>query len=83
MHNAGMIYGYARVSTAAQDLTGQRGQLKHAGCEKVYCEKITGTYADRPQLRKLLASLDDRAAPVTGWSKRTCRRHPERPPRNA
>jgi DNA invertase Pin-like site-specific DNA recombinase len=38
-----MIYGYARVSTAAQDETGQVRQLKMAGCEKVFREKITGT----------------------------------------
>ena len=43
MHNWGMIYGYARVSTVAQDETGQVHQLKAAGCEKVLCEKITGT----------------------------------------
>jgi hypothetical protein len=42
----GMIYGYARVSTAAQDETGQVRQLKTAGCEKVFREKITGTTAD-------------------------------------
>jgi hypothetical protein len=42
MHNAGMIYGYARVSTDAQDLTSQLAQLKAAGCEKVFREKITG-----------------------------------------
>jgi DNA invertase Pin-like site-specific DNA recombinase len=30
----GMIYGYARVSTAAQDETGQVRQLKAAGCER-------------------------------------------------
>ena len=30
MHNAGMIYGYARVSTDAQDLTSQLSQLKAA-----------------------------------------------------
>src|SRR5271169_4903349 len=52
-----MIYGYARVSTDAQDLTSQLGQLKAAGCEKVYREKITGTTADRPELRKLMAAL--------------------------
>src|SRR5216683_2113740 len=57
MHNAGMIYGYARVSTDAQDLTSQLVQLKAAGCEKVFREKITGTTAERPQLRKLMAAL--------------------------
>jgi DNA invertase Pin-like site-specific DNA recombinase len=38
-----MIYGYARVSTAAQDESGQVRQLKAAGCEKIFREKITGT----------------------------------------
>jgi DNA invertase Pin-like site-specific DNA recombinase len=57
MHNASMIYGYARVSTVAQDLTSQLAQLKAAGCEKVFREKITGTTADRPQLKKLMAAL--------------------------
>ena len=42
MHNESMIYGYARVSTAAQDETGQVRQLKAAGCEKIFREKITG-----------------------------------------
>ena len=45
-----MIYGYARVSTAAQDESSQVRQLKAAGCEKVFREKITGTTANRPQL---------------------------------
>src|SRR5947209_16996653 len=57
MHNAGMIYGYARVSTDAQDLTSQLAQLRAAGCEKVFREKITGTTADRPQLAKLMKRL--------------------------
>ena len=57
MHNPGMIYGYARVSTAAQDETGQVRRLKAAGCEKVFREKITGTTADRPQLGKLMKML--------------------------
>jgi len=39
-----MIYGYARVSTAAQDETGQVRQLKMAGCEKVFREKISRLY---------------------------------------
>jgi DNA invertase Pin-like site-specific DNA recombinase len=57
MQNPGMIYGYARVSTEAQDLTGATAQLKAAGCEKIFREKITGTTADRPQLKRLLAAL--------------------------
>ena len=52
-----MIYGYARVSTAAQDESSQVRQLKAAGCEKVFREKITGTTADRPQLAKLMKKL--------------------------
>jgi DNA invertase Pin-like site-specific DNA recombinase len=57
MQNETMIYGYARVSTAAQDETGQARQLKEAGCEKIFREKITGTTADRPQLGKLMKRL--------------------------
>jgi DNA invertase Pin-like site-specific DNA recombinase len=53
----GMIFGYARVSTDAQDLTSQLVQLKAAGCERVFREKISGASADRPQLRKLLAAV--------------------------
>jgi DNA invertase Pin-like site-specific DNA recombinase len=57
IHNAGMIYGSARVSTDAQDLSSQLAQLKAAGCEKKFREKITGTTADRPQLKKLKRDL--------------------------
>jgi DNA invertase Pin-like site-specific DNA recombinase len=57
MQNETMIYGYARVSTAAQDESGQVRQLKAAGCEKVFSEKITGTTADRPRLKKLMAAF--------------------------
>ena len=52
-----MIFGYARVSTDAQDLTSQLAQLKAAGCERVFREKISGATADRPQLKKLLATI--------------------------
>src|SRR5208282_437457 len=53
----GMIYGYARVSTDAQDLTSQLAQLKAAGCERTFREKISGATADRPQLKKLLKEV--------------------------
>jgi DNA invertase Pin-like site-specific DNA recombinase len=36
MHNAGMIHGYARVSTDAQNLTNQMTQLKAARCGTIY-----------------------------------------------
>jgi DNA invertase Pin-like site-specific DNA recombinase len=52
-----MIYGYARVSTAAQDETEQVRQLEAAGCEKVFRDKITGTTADRPQLAAMIKKL--------------------------
>jgi DNA invertase Pin-like site-specific DNA recombinase len=52
-----MIYGYARVSTDAQDLTNQVTRLKGAGCELVFREQISGVTSDRPQLKKLLAGL--------------------------
>ena len=51
------VYGYARVSTEAQDLSSRLAQLKAAGCEKVFREKLTDTNTDRPQLRKLMAAL--------------------------
>ncbi len=53
-----MIYGYARVSTDAQDLGNQVAQLRAAGCGTIFREKISGATADRPQLKKLMTKLD-------------------------
>jgi DNA invertase Pin-like site-specific DNA recombinase len=52
-----LIFGYARVSTDAQDLSSQLGQLSAAGCERIFREKVSGATADRPQLKKLLSEV--------------------------
>ena len=55
---AGRRVGYARVSTAGQDLAYQLQRLTEAGCVAVFEEKRSGKNTnDRPRLRKLLKSL--------------------------
>ena len=51
-----MIIGYARVSTAEQNLDLQLDDLKKCGCEKIYQEKMSSG-KDRPELEKALDSL--------------------------
>jgi DNA invertase Pin-like site-specific DNA recombinase len=51
------VYGYARVSTDGQTLDAQIAQLKAAGAEKIFREKVSGARADRPELARLLRSL--------------------------
>jgi DNA invertase Pin-like site-specific DNA recombinase len=53
-----MKYGYARVSTVAQDLEAQLQALKAEGCDKIYSEKFTGTKTDRPQFTELLGLIE-------------------------
>ena len=52
------IIGYARVSTAGQDLAYQLNRLEDAGCDLVYQEKRSGKNTnERPELNALLAGL--------------------------
>ena len=51
------IRGYARVSTADQDLGIQLEALKAAGAEDIYQEKISGKNADRPELKRIMAAI--------------------------
>lgn len=52
-----MIFGYARVSRTDQNLDRQLDQLKKAGCDRIYQEKMTGTKKDRPELIRMMDSL--------------------------
>ena len=53
--------GYALVSTVGQTLEAQLGQLKAAGCLRIYREKVSGAKVDRKELGKLVKSI------VAGW----------------
>jgi DNA invertase Pin-like site-specific DNA recombinase len=52
-----MLVGYARVSTAEQNLDLQLSALKEVGCEKLYQDQISGTKANRPGLSMALEVL--------------------------
>lgn len=52
-----MIYGYARVSTADQCLNRQVDALKNYKVGKIFCEKISGTRKNRPELDRLLSEI--------------------------
>jgi DNA invertase Pin-like site-specific DNA recombinase len=53
------VFGYARVSTEGQSLSAQVAELKAAGAQRVFQEKINGTRGDRKLLKRLLAELAD------------------------
>ena len=38
------VFGYARVSTDGQTLAAQDGQLRAAGCAKVFSEKVRSLF---------------------------------------
>lgn len=49
--------GYARVSTADQDLAPQLDVLRTKGCEPIYSEHASGKHADRPELAQAMKAL--------------------------
>src|SRR5258708_4767207 len=51
------VYGYARVSTDGQTLDAQQDQLKQAGVEKVFSEKVSGAKTDRQELKRVIKLL--------------------------
>src|SRR3974390_2594921 len=51
--------GYARMSTDGQTLQAPTEALTAAGCARIFAEKISGAYSDRPQLAKAIAALGE------------------------
>lgn len=49
-----MKIGYARVSTYGQSLELQLQQLKAAGCEKIYKEKVSGAKDKRKEFQSMM-----------------------------
>ena len=54
---AGVVVGYARVSTFEQNLDLQHDALKGAGCEKIFSDQSSGAKSERPGLRQALEYL--------------------------
>jgi DNA invertase Pin-like site-specific DNA recombinase len=48
-----MIVGYARVSTQEQSLDAQIAELKAVGAERIFAEKASGAWRERPELARL------------------------------
>ena len=58
MGDADARYGYARVSSKAQDYAAQVEALEAAGCEKIFSEKMSGKSTNgRREFDKLMRAL--------------------------
>lgn len=53
----GQVVGYARVSSASQNLDRQLEALRTAGCQRIFQEKVSGSTKDREQLEAALTYL--------------------------
>ena len=54
-----MIRAYARVSTADQNLDRQLDALVNYGIDIMYCERMSGTKKNRPELDRMLKEVED------------------------
>lgn len=54
-----MKVGYARVSSKEQNLDRQLKSLQDAGCEKIYCDKMSGKDFNRPEYQKMFEELKE------------------------
>jgi DNA invertase Pin-like site-specific DNA recombinase len=52
-----MKIGYARVSTEDQHVDLQLDALTQAGCQRMFCEKVSGAGHQRPELLRMLEQL--------------------------
>lgn len=52
-----MRVGYARVSTQEQTLDLQTDALQHAGCDRLYTDKVSGVKARKPEFEQMLSYL--------------------------
>ena len=62
----GSLVGYARVSTADQNLDLQSDALSVVGCMRVFMDTASGSLADRPQLTACLGYVRD-GDTLVGW----------------
>jgi DNA invertase Pin-like site-specific DNA recombinase len=58
MHSAGMIYGYARLSTDMQEPNNQVAQPNAGRSAAIFSEKISGATPERSRLKRLMAKLN-------------------------
>jgi len=62
------LIGYARVSTADQNLSLQLDALRAAGCARIFEDRVSGAKENRPGLNAALAWLREQTRSRSGGS---------------